>query len=180
MSANANLPCLPHVHFVPIDQTASTLIIYDIFQVDLPYVPRTSPLIVAVDRAASTATIPDIYDIYEHTPAFQEAADALADECFLHCYKGVYYNIPASGNKCPTGPPFYVITRGRYIGVIAGENAHDCIVGVIDARYDEVETIALGEEKVREAIDKGIVETVTPCDWPECSTTTYENGLRTV
>jgi hypothetical protein len=117
MSANANLP---HISFVPIDQTASTFVIYDIFQVDIPYVHHTSPLIVAVDRAASTANIPDIYDIYEHTPAFQEAADALADECCLYCYKGVYYNIPTPGNRRPTGPPFYAITRGRYIGVIAG------------------------------------------------------------
>jgi hypothetical protein len=62
---------------------------------------------------------------------------------------------------------------------VTRENALDCIVGVTSALYDEVETIALGEKMVREAIDKGIAETVTSCDWPECSTTAYENGPRT-
>jgi hypothetical protein len=95
--------------------------IYDIFEIDSPYyVHCTSPRLVPVDRAASTASTPDFYFIYEHTPGFQEAANAMADECFLHCYKGVYYNIPASGNRRPTGPPFYVVTRGRHVGVIAG------------------------------------------------------------
>jgi hypothetical protein len=94
--------------------------IYDMFGIE----PGPSvhwyyyPLV--IDRAASTASTPDMYDIYEHSPTFQEAANAMADECDLHCYKGVYYNIPAPGNRRPSGPPFYVITRGRYIGVIPG------------------------------------------------------------
>jgi hypothetical protein len=44
------------------------------------------------------------------------------------------------------------------------ENTSDCIVGVEGALYDEVETVALGEEKVREAIDRGLVETVPSWD----------------
>jgi hypothetical protein len=107
-----------------VDQAESTDTIpniYDMLGIEPgPSVHRFYPLVVSVNRAASIASTPDIYDIYEHTPAFQEAANAMADECDLHRYKGVYYNIPAPGNRRPSGPPFYVITRGRYIGVIPG------------------------------------------------------------
>lgn len=125
MSTNDDMSHIPHISpVISVNQATSTDVvpdIYDIFEIDLPYyVHRTSPLVVPVDRAASTASTPDFYDIYEHTPGFKEAANAMADECFLHCYKGVYYNIPASGNRRPTGPPFYVVTRGRHVGVIAG------------------------------------------------------------
>lgn len=37
----------------------------------------------------------------------------------------------------------------------------NAVLGVQDARYQEVDSIALGEEKIRKAIEQGEVETVT-------------------
>ena len=50
--------------------------------------------------------------------AFTEAARAMADECDLYLYKGVLYNMPA---KVDSPPPYYYVSRGRYIGVFTSK-----------------------------------------------------------
>lgn len=52
--------------------------------------------------------------VHEGSIEFEEAANAMADECFLYLYEGIFYNMPAQRNL---KPPFYCVTRGRYIGV---------------------------------------------------------------
>ncbi|KAG1738453.1 uncharacterized protein EDB91DRAFT_1082830 [Suillus paluster] len=88
-------------------------------------------------------------------------ASAMADECFLHHYLGVYYNIPACSKKTPWNPPFYCVTRGNVVGVLPSwEHTLNAVLGICNANYEEVDTITIGEEKVRLAIEKGEVEIV--------------------
>lgn len=54
--------------------------------------------------------------VYEGSIEFEEAVNAMADECLLYSYQGVFYNMPA---QCELTPPFYCVTRGRYIGVFS-------------------------------------------------------------
>ena len=49
-------------------------------------------------------------------PEYEEALASLADECFLHQYRGVYYNIPAAVNPAAQ-VHFYTVTKGTHIGV---------------------------------------------------------------
>ncbi|KAG1891890.1 uncharacterized protein F5891DRAFT_986449 [Suillus fuscotomentosus] len=99
-----------------------------------------------VNHAVSTAS-PELTTIH-------------ADECLLHCYKGVYYNIPVQVKSRQL--LFYVIC-GSHIGVMAGwENALNCVLGIANPDYREVESVALGEQLVREAIDQGRIEMVEP------------------
>ncbi|KAG2028994.1 hypothetical protein BDR03DRAFT_1018975 [Suillus americanus] len=113
-------------------------------------------MVVFVDNAPSTAEYPEILAVHEHTPDFLAASSAMAEECFLHRYLGVYYNIPAHGKQPPWKPPFYCVTRGHVVGVLPSwEHALNAVLGVRNANYEEVETIAVGEEKVRQAIEKG-------------------------
>ncbi|KAG2342078.1 hypothetical protein BDR05DRAFT_1001335 [Suillus weaverae] len=114
---------------------------------------------IQINSAVSTAP-PKLITIHEGSSNFNDAARSLADKCLLHCYKGVYYNIPVRVNHKQL--LFYVI-RSSHIGIIAGwENALNCVLGVKNANYREVESIAIGEQLVREAIDQGRVEMVEP------------------
>jgi hypothetical protein len=47
------------------------------------------------------------------------------------------------------------------------ENALNCVLGVAGAVYHEVESIAIGEEKVRIAIDEGRIKMVEPWAFDE-------------
>jgi hypothetical protein len=47
------------------------------------------------------------------------------------------------------------------------ENALNCILGVPDAVYHDVDSIAIGEEKVRIAINEGHIEMVEPWVSPD-------------
>ncbi|KAG0694345.1 hypothetical protein DFH29DRAFT_880765 [Suillus ampliporus] len=116
-------------------------------------------MVVFIDNAPSTAEYPEIVAIHEHTTGFLLAASAMADECFLHHYLGVYYNIPACSKQTPWNPPFYCVTHGNVVGVLPSwEHTLNAILGVCNANYEEVDTIAISEEKVRLAIEKGEVE----------------------
>ncbi|KAG2352678.1 hypothetical protein BDR07DRAFT_1497864 [Suillus spraguei] len=108
---------------------------------------------IAVNNAVSTAP-KELTFIYHGTPEFEQAARLMADECLLSYYNGVYYNLPDKQLL------FYVI-RGSHIGVVAGwENTLNCVLGVNKPEYHDVVSIVLGEQLVREAIDKGQVEMV--------------------
>jgi hypothetical protein len=50
----------------------------------------------------------------EGSTRFDQAASAMADECDLFHYEGTLYNMPA---RHGLQPPFYCVTRGRYVGV---------------------------------------------------------------
>ncbi|KAG2051240.1 hypothetical protein BDR06DRAFT_1010590 [Suillus hirtellus] len=112
-----------------------------------------------INSAPSTER-PELTVIRQNHPSFESVARSMADESVLHVYKSVFYNIPAQVK--PSQSIFYV-THGTHIGVIAGwENALNCVMGVPGAAYFEVDSIAIGEEKIRAAIDEGCVEMVEP------------------
>ncbi|KAG1787161.1 uncharacterized protein HD556DRAFT_1449090 [Suillus plorans] len=118
------------------------------------------PSSIQINNAVSTAP-PNLITVYQGSSDFQDAARSLADadECRLHCYKGIYYNIPVRIKR----KQFFYIVRGSHIGVVAGwEDALNCVLGVPNAEYHEVESIAIGERLLREAIDQGKVEMVEP------------------
>ncbi|KAG1789965.1 uncharacterized protein HD556DRAFT_1310959 [Suillus plorans] len=117
---------------------------------------------VYVNHAVSTAA-PDVSTVHKHSLHYQAVVRSIADESLLHCYKGVYYNMPA---EVKDGQSLFYVVRGSYIGVMAGcttrENALNCVLGVNEPAYHEVESVVIGEQRVREAIDQGIVEMVEP------------------
>ncbi|KAG1738072.1 uncharacterized protein EDB91DRAFT_1249369 [Suillus paluster] len=118
-----------------------------------------------IDNAPSTAAQSDVSVIYEGGPGFQAAANAMADECFLHQYLGVYYNIPAPGKRPAEGPPFFYVTCGHFIGVFSSwETTLNAVLGVNGALCQEVDSVALGKEKVRKAIEQGEAEIVASWD----------------
>lgn len=49
---------------------------------------------------------------------------------------------------------------GLYIYIYSREHALNAVLGIPDFKYEEVDTIAIGEEKVRQAIEKGEIEIV--------------------
>ncbi|KAG2074970.1 hypothetical protein BDR04DRAFT_1150790 [Suillus decipiens] len=62
----------------------------------------------------------------------------------------------------------FCVMCGAHIGVVAGlENALNCVLGVPDAVYYDVDSITIGEEKVRIAIDEGHIEMVEPWASPD-------------
>ncbi|KAG2114304.1 uncharacterized protein F5147DRAFT_770282 [Suillus discolor] len=72
----------------------------------------------------------------------------------------VFYNIPV---QVKPSQMVFCVMRGAHIGVVAGwENALNCVLGVTDAVYYDVDSVAIGEEKVRIAIDEGHIEMVEP------------------
>ncbi|KAG0692599.1 hypothetical protein DFH29DRAFT_882260 [Suillus ampliporus] len=124
----------------------------------------SSPPVIFVNRALSTAS-PELTIIDQNHREFENAVRSRADESVLHVYKAVFYNIPVQVK--PSQSIFYV-TRGAHIGVVAGwENALNCVLGVAGAVYHDVESIAIGEEKVRIAIDEGRIQMVEPWAFPE-------------
>ncbi|KAG1810416.1 uncharacterized protein HD556DRAFT_1436158 [Suillus plorans] len=52
--------------------------------------------------------------VYRHEAAYPEIVRSMADECDLYLYRGVLYNVPV---KPAPSPPYYCVTRGRYIGI---------------------------------------------------------------
>jgi hypothetical protein len=52
--------------------------------------------------------------VYDGDDGFVEALDSMADECNLHLYRGVLYNMPY---KVLASPPYYCVSLGPYIGV---------------------------------------------------------------
>jgi hypothetical protein len=52
--------------------------------------------------------------MHEGTDGFEEAVRAMADECNLHLYRGILYNMPY---KIDFPPPYYYVLQGYYIGV---------------------------------------------------------------
>jgi hypothetical protein len=52
--------------------------------------------------------------VYDGVDGFVEALDSMADECNLHLYRGVLYNMPY---KVLASPPYYCVSLGPYIGV---------------------------------------------------------------
>jgi hypothetical protein len=75
-------------------------------------------MFITIDNAPSTAVVSKTTNIHEHNAVFPAAAQAMADECALHCYLGVYYNILAYSKQPPWKPPFYCVTRGHVVGVL--------------------------------------------------------------
>ncbi|KAG1841836.1 hypothetical protein F4604DRAFT_1939199 [Suillus subluteus] len=124
----------------------------------------TSPQVIFINGALSTVR-PEFTIINQNHPRFEDAARSLADESVLHVYKAVFYNIPV---QVKPSQEVFCVTRGAYIGVVAGwENALNCVLGVPGAVHYRVDSIAIGEEKVRIAIDEGYIEMVEPWASPD-------------
>ncbi|KAG1801273.1 hypothetical protein EV424DRAFT_1351937 [Suillus variegatus] len=124
-----------------------------------PFFSKSDASLVGVYRGIeemfSTAS-PELATIHAGSSNFHDVVRSLADKCLLHCYKGIYYNIPA---QVKTRQLLFYVIRGSHIGVMAGwENTLNCVLGVANPDYHEVESVALGEQLVREAIDQGRIE----------------------
>ncbi|KAG1801396.1 uncharacterized protein HD556DRAFT_1304511 [Suillus plorans] len=72
------------------------------------------PLWVDITTTPYMAEPEESVTVYEGSVEFDEAVYAMADECFIFSYLGIFYNMPA---KRDLEPPFYCVTYGRYIGV---------------------------------------------------------------
>ncbi|KIK39054.1 hypothetical protein CY34DRAFT_89937 [Suillus luteus UH-Slu-Lm8-n1] len=108
---------------------------------------------------------PELTVINWKHPRYNNAARSLTDDSVLHVYKDVFYNVPV---QLKPRQEAYCVTRGVYIGVVAGwENALNCVLGVPGAIHFRVDSIAIGEEKIRNAIDEGCIEMVEPWASPD-------------
>ncbi|KAG2361809.1 hypothetical protein BDR07DRAFT_1376929 [Suillus spraguei] len=105
------------------------------------------PSSIQINNAVSTAP-PNLITVYQGSSDFQDAAQSLADadECRLHCYKGIYYNIPAGW-----------------------EDALNCVLGIQNAEYHEVESIAIGERLLRELLIRAKWRWWNPGHYFSCS-----------
>lgn len=72
------------------------------------------PLWVDITTTPYMAEPEESVTVYKGSAEFDEAVYAMADECFIFSYRGIFYNMPA---KHDLEPPFYCVTYGRYIGV---------------------------------------------------------------
>ncbi|KAG1879474.1 hypothetical protein C8R48DRAFT_668304 [Suillus tomentosus] len=97
----------PHVGRCQFDSSTLTLV----FQVRLS---MCNPLWVDITTTPYMAEPEESVTVYEGSFEFDEAVYAMADECFIFSYLGIFYNMPA---KHDLEPPFYCVTYGRYIGV---------------------------------------------------------------
>ncbi|KAG1867609.1 hypothetical protein C8R48DRAFT_671814 [Suillus tomentosus] len=97
----------PHVGRCQFDSSTLTLV----FQVRLS---MCNPLWVDIATTPYMAEPEESVTVYEGSFEFDEAVYAMADECFIFSYLGIFYNMPA---KHDLEPPFYCVTYGRYIGV---------------------------------------------------------------
>lgn len=88
------------------------------FSFPTPRIPLNSrsadPLCLSITTTPYMAKPEEFETVYEGTIEFEEAANAMAEQCFLYSYQGVFYNMPTQRDL---NPPFYCVTRGRYIGV---------------------------------------------------------------
>ncbi|KAG1810873.1 uncharacterized protein BJ212DRAFT_1302200 [Suillus subaureus] len=117
-----------------------------------------------VNSALSTEN-PELTVINKNHPRYDNAVRSLADKSVLHVHKAVFYNVPVQVKPCQE---VFCATHGAYIGVVAGwENTLNCILSVPGAVHFHVDSIAIGEEKIRNAIDEGCIEMVEPWATPD-------------
>lgn len=87
---------------------------------EVPIPARPTPTMAAPTAAAPTGPTTILVKFDEYDGSDDEdaaaAAAALADDSLLHFYCGSYFNVPTADAE----PPFYCISRGRYIGVFSG------------------------------------------------------------
>ncbi|KIM53375.1 hypothetical protein SCLCIDRAFT_31926 [Scleroderma citrinum Foug A] len=79
------------------------------------YTGPTTPI--AVTLITSPRSKPKEHVIYYMDLEYEEALASCADECFLHQYCGLYYNIPMRINS---KAQFYCVTKGTHIGIFNG------------------------------------------------------------
>ncbi|KAG1767649.1 hypothetical protein EDD22DRAFT_844425 [Suillus occidentalis] len=92
--------------------------------------------------------------VYEGTIEFEEAANAMAEQCFLYSYQGIFYSMPTQHNLTP---PFYCVTWGHYIRVFlaclwCNVKIELWTLGNHVATFFAVWSLVLGEQKVHCAI----------------------------
>ena len=79
------------------------------------YTGPTMPI--AITLIMSPQSKPKEHVIYYTDLEYEEALASCADECFLHQYRSLYYNIPARINS---KAQFYCMTKGTHIGIFNG------------------------------------------------------------
>lgn len=88
------------------------------FSLPTPRIPlnarSTDPLWLDITMTPYMAEPEEFVTVHEGSLEFEEAMNAMAEECFLYSYQGIFYNMPS---QCDLEPPFYCITQGCYIGV---------------------------------------------------------------
>ncbi|KAG0700903.1 hypothetical protein DFH29DRAFT_876276 [Suillus ampliporus] len=97
--------------------------------------------------------------VYKGSIEFEEAANAMADECFLYSYQGIFYNMPAQHNL---KHHFYCVTRGRYIRVFPACLWCDVKIelqtpGNHVATFFAVRLLVLGEQKSYVGVAQSVV-----------------------
>ncbi|KAG2338698.1 hypothetical protein BDR05DRAFT_1004015 [Suillus weaverae] len=114
-----------------------------------PTVPTSSAPTAAAPTGPTTILVK--FDEYDDEDD-EDVAAALADDSLLHFYSGTYFNVPAADAE----PPFYCISRGRYIGVFSGWDATGPkVLGVSRGIFHKVDSIEKGMSIMRSAIDRG-------------------------
>ncbi|KAG0693982.1 hypothetical protein DFH29DRAFT_1006748 [Suillus ampliporus] len=145
------------------------------FSFPTPRIPlnerSADPLWLSITTTPYMAEPEEFVTVYEGSIEFEEAANAMADECFLYSYQGIFYNMPAQHDL---KPPFYCITRGRYIGVFLAYLWRDVKIelwtpGNRVATFFAVCSLVLGEQKVHRAIRSWSV-VLTQCNQRRMST----------
>ncbi|KAJ8583164.1 hypothetical protein M405DRAFT_867249 [Rhizopogon salebrosus TDB-379] len=94
--------------------------------------------------------------VYDGVDGFVEALDSMADECNLHLYRGVLYNMPY---KVLASPPYYCVSLGPYIGIFTlylWKDIESDTRSYPGAIYHSVDSLEMGEERVRLAIERGV------------------------
>ncbi|KAG2028727.1 hypothetical protein BDR03DRAFT_1019422 [Suillus americanus] len=136
----------------------STLMTQAHFIFPTPRIPLNErsayPLWLSITTTPYMAEPEESVTVHEGSIEFEEAANAMADECSLYLYRGIFYNMPAQPNL---KPPFYCVTRGRYIGVFPAYLWNDVKLelrtpGNYVATFFAVRSLVVGEQKVHRAI----------------------------
>ncbi|KAG1855623.1 hypothetical protein F4604DRAFT_1932271 [Suillus subluteus] len=122
------------------------------------YVLNPNMLAVYVALGSYTDKVLNVIVIEQTHGSFEKVADAMADECFLYFYHSILYNMPAVANP---SAPYYCVTHGRYVGVFNGwDNVAPKVQGVPCTIFSKVDSLDVGEEKLRKAIERGEVAKV--------------------
>ncbi|KAG1722177.1 uncharacterized protein EDB91DRAFT_1088221 [Suillus paluster] len=114
----------------------------------------TNPLWLDITMMPYMAKPEEFVTVHEGSLELEEAANTMADECFLYSYQGIFYNMPS---RHDLEPPFCCITQGRYIGVFPSY-IWDSVrfelwtPGNRVATYFTIQSLVLGEQKVHRAI----------------------------
>ncbi|KAF9489533.1 hypothetical protein BDN71DRAFT_1512053 [Pleurotus eryngii] len=121
-----------------------------------PVTQPTAPAAVAHAVVARSAVAqPIVPPAAVHTPIAQPAVPpAVVDTPYTPTPASPRYHLPQPGSP----GPYYVITRGRQVGIFTNWTATaPLVIRVPGAIFESVHSLALAQEMMEEALDDGIV-----------------------